>query len=190
LLALEGAVAAALVGASAGIVALANVLAEDVINGLRREPPAPGPRVVVARLAVGAVGIAAAVSATVALADPFSLLLWGLALSGSAAFPVLVLSVWWKRINAFGALCGMVAGFAVAVLAMLAGEAAWLGVPAALAAVFGVPASFVTAVLASRMARVPERLVLELVRDMRLPGGETIHDREIRLLRLQQRQQT
>jgi cation/acetate symporter len=103
---------------------------------------------------------------------------------------VLVLSVWWKRINAFGALCGMVAGFAVAVLAMLAGEAAWLGVPAALAAVFGVPAGFVTAVLASRMARVPERLVLELVRDMRLPGGETIHDREIRLLRLQQRQQT
>jgi cation/acetate symporter len=190
LLALEGAVAAALVGASAGIVALANVLAEDVIKGLRREPPAPGPRVMVARLAVAAVGVAAGATAIVVPADPLNLLLLGLALSGSAAFPVLVLSVWWKRINAFGALCGMVAGFSVAVLAILAGEATWLGVPAALAAVFGVPAGFATAVLVSRMGRVPERLVLELVRDMRLPGGETIHDREIRLLRLQQRQQT
>ena len=122
-------------------------------------------------------------------ADPLSLLLWGLALSGSAAFPVLVLSVWWKRINGFGALAGMIAGFGVAVLAILAGEAAWLGVPAALAAVFGVPAGFTVAIAASRMGKAPERHVLELVRDMRLPGGETIHDRETRLLRLQQRQQ-
>jgi cation/acetate symporter len=122
-------------------------------------------------------------------ADPLGLLLWGLALSGSAAFPVLVLSVWWKRINAFGALCGMIAGFAVAVLAILAGQAAWLGVPAALAAVFGVPVGFAAAMAASWVGRVPERHMLELVRDMRLPGGETIHDREMRLLRLQLRQQ-
>jgi cation/acetate symporter len=121
-------------------------------------------------------------------ADPLSLLLWGLALSGSAALPVLVLSVWWKRLNAFGALAGMVAGFTVAVLAVLAGQVTWLGVPSALAAVFGVPAAFAVAMIAARMAPAPGRHVLEVVRDMRLPGGETIHDRELRLLRLQQRQ--
>jgi cation/acetate symporter len=189
LLALEGAVAAALTGASAGIVALANVLAEDVVNGLRREPAAPGPRLTIARAAIVAVGIATGMVAMFVPADPLGLLLWGLALSGSAAFPVLVLSVWWKRINAFGALCGMIAGFAVAVLAILAGQAAWLGVPAALAAVFGVPVGFAAAMAASWVGRVPERHMLELVRDMRLPGGETIHDREMRLLRLQLRQQ-
>ncbi|HXF54976.1 MAG TPA: sodium:solute symporter [Hyphomicrobiaceae bacterium] len=190
LLALAGAVAAALIGASAGAVALANVLAEDILSGTRREPPPAGSRVMTARLAVVMVAVAAGTAALLVRADPLSLLLWALALSGSAAFPVLVLSVWWKRTTAFGALSGMAVGFAMAVVAMLAGEAGWLGVPAPLAAVFGVPAGFGAAVLASRMGKAPERLVLELVRDMRLPGGETIHDREMRLLRLQQRQQT
>jgi cation/acetate symporter len=34
----------------------------------------------------------------------------------------------------------------------------------------------------------PGRQILELVREMRVPGGETVHDREMRLLRLKQRQ--
>ena len=188
LLALEGAVASALIGASSGMVALASILAEDVLNGLRRELPPAGPRVASARLALMAVAAIAGAIAIMVPADPLSLLLWGLALSGSAAFPVLVLSVWWKRLNAFGALAGMVVGFTVAVLAVLAGQVSWLGVPSALAAVFGVPAAFAAAILAARMAPAPGRHVLEVVRDMRLPGGETIHDRELRLLRLQQRQ--
>jgi cation/acetate symporter len=188
LLALEGAVAAALIGSSAGMVALASILAEDVLNGLRRELPPAGLRVASARFALVAVAAIAGTIAVMVPADPLSLLLWGLALSGSAAFPVLVLSVWWKRLNAFGALAGMVAGFTVAVLAVLAGQVTWLGVPSALAAVFGVPAAFAVAMIAARMAPAPGRHVLEVVRDMRLPGGETIHDRELRLLRLQQRQ--
>lgn len=188
LLALEGAVAAALIGASAGMVALASILAEDVLNGLRREPAPAGPRVMSARLALMAVAAIAGAIAIMIPADPLSLLLWGFALSGSAAFPVLVLSVWWKRLNAFGALAGMVAGFVVAALAILAGQVTWLGVPSALAAVFGVPAGFAAAIAAARMAPAPGRHVLEVVRDMRRPGGETIHDRELRLLRLQQRQ--
>jgi cation/acetate symporter len=188
-LALAGAVAAALAGASACMVALGNMLAEDVVNGLKREPAPQQPRLAVARGMIAAVAAAGGAIALLIPADPLELLLWALALSGSAAFPVLVLSVWWKRVNAFGSLVGMIAGFAVAVLAILAGEAAWLGVPGALAAVFGVPAGLVTAIAASRVTKVPERQVLERVRDMRLPGGETIHDREIRLLRLKQRQQ-
>ena len=59
--------------------------------------------------------------------DPLRLLLWAFALTGAAAFPVLVLSVWWKRINAFGALAGMATGFAVTMLAIIAGRLAGSG---------------------------------------------------------------
>jgi cation/acetate symporter len=100
---------------------------------------------------------------------------------------VIVLSIWWKRLNAFGAVIGMSAGFWVAVLAILAGEAAWLGLSGMLAAVIGVPAGFASAMVASRAAPRPDRRVLGLVRDMRLPGGETMEDREGRLQRLKTR---
>jgi cation/acetate symporter len=101
-------------------------------------------------------------------------------------FPVIVLSVLWKRLNAFGACTGMIAGFVTAVLSIMAGEAAWLGVPGALSAVFGIPAGFIGAAVATRFASLPDRHVLTLVRDMRLPGGETIYDREERRQRLKQ----
>ena len=41
--------------------------------------------------------------------SPLRLWLWALALTGSTLFPVLVLSIWWKRINQFGALAGILA---------------------------------------------------------------------------------
>jgi cation/acetate symporter len=117
------------------------------------------------------------------------LLLWAFALSGSTAFPVLLLSIWWKRINLIGALVGMVVGFVIAVLAMLAGQTAWFGVHSAMAGVFAIPASFVATIITTYLTPAPSRHVLEAVRDMRVPGGETLYDREQRLARLKQRQQ-
>lgn len=185
-MALAGAVAAAMLGASAAIVAIGNMLAEDGVGGLVWEP-APQVRVTVARLAIGAVAVVTGWVAMLVPSDPLDLLLWGLALSASAGFPVIVLSVLWKRMNAFGATVGMLAGFGTAVLAILAGEAAWLGVPGSLAAVFGVPAGFAGAIIASRVVGAPDRKVLALVHEMRQPGRETIYDREARLQRLKQR---
>lgn len=184
-MALAGAIAAAMLGASAAIVAIGNMLAEDGVGGLVWEP-APRLRITVARLAIGAVAVVTGWIAMLVPADPLDLFLWGLALSASAGFPVIVLSVLWKRMNAFGATVGMLAGFGTGLVAILAGEAAWLGVPGSLAATFGVPAGFAGAIIASRMLGAPDRKVLALVHDMRLPGRETIYDREARLQRLKQ----
>jgi cation/acetate symporter len=185
-MALAGVVAAALLGASAAIVAIGSMMAEDGVGGLVWEP-APQVRVTVARLAIGAVAVVTGWVAMLVPADPLDLLLWGLALSASAGFPVIVLCVLWKRLNAFGATVGMLCGFGTALLAILAGEAAWLGVPGSLAATFGMPAGFAGAIIASRMFGAPDRKVLSLVHEMRQPGRETIYDREARLQRLKQR---
>jgi cation/acetate symporter len=121
-------------------------------------------------------------------ADPLALVLWAFALSGSALFPVLVLSIWWKRLNALGAIAGMAVGFAVAIMMILTGEGARLGVPSALAGVFGIPAALAATLVATWLGPAAGRNVLARVREMRVPGGETVHDREMRLLRQKQRQ--
>ncbi len=186
--ALVGGIAAALAGATATVTALANILAEDVFNGLSWEPPANSARLLVARLGLAVAVLVGLAIATVAPADPLMLLLWSLALSAGTAFPLLVLSIWWKRLNSWGALAGLGAGFAVTVLAILAGEAEVTSVNSALAGVLGVPAAFLAALVTSKLTPAPERHVLELTRDLRMPGGETLFDREMRILRLKQRQ--
>ncbi len=180
-----GAVAAALVAAGAVVGALGNVIAEDVINGLSWEPLPSEPRVWVARIAFGVVAILGGLMALVAPTDALSLLLTCLALTGSTLFPVLALSIWWKRMNAFGAMAGLASGFGVAVVTMLAGSA--IGLDGALAGLLGIPASVLGIILASLATPAPTRSVLELVREMRVPGGEVIYDREMRLLRLKNR---
>jgi cation/acetate symporter len=135
-----GVVAAALVAAGAATVALATVLAEDVVNGLSWEPLPRDPRLWVGRIAIAGVALLGGAIALLAPTDPLRLLLWCLALSGSTLFPVLVLSIWWKRINAFGAIAGLACGFSVAVLTILAGEAHMLGLQGALAGILGLPA--------------------------------------------------
>lgn len=184
-MALAGAVAAALLAATSAITAIANMLAEDGVAGLMWSPP-PGMRVNVVRLVLPVVAILTGWIAMFIPADPLDLMLWAFALSGSSMFPVIVMSVLWKRLNALGACTGMIAGFVTALLSIMAGEAAWLGVPGALSAVFGIPAGFIGAAIATRFASLPDRHVLTLVRDMRLPGGETIYDREERRQRLKQ----
>ena len=187
-LALAGALAATVAAASLAVVALGHVLAEDAIGGLKWEPAPDRRRLLIARASmVAAAGLGTAF-ALVVPADPLALVLAAFALSGSALFPVLVLSIWWKRLTAPGAVAGLTVGFATALLTMLGGEAARFGLPSSLAGVFAIPASFVAIFLVNGLSPRPARAVLERVKDMRVPGGETVHDREMRLLRLKQRQ--
>ena len=183
-----GIVAAALVAAGAACVTLANVLSEDVVNGLSWEPLPRDARLWVARLAIAGVAVFGGVITLLAPSDPLRLVLWCLAITGSTLFPVLVLSIWWKRMNAFGAMAGLTCGFAVSVLTILAGEASILGLDGALAGLLGLPAGALGALLASLATPGPSRSMLELVREIRIPGGEVVYDREMRLLRLKNRE--
>jgi cation/acetate symporter len=164
------------------------VLAEDALNGLSWEPLPRRARVLVGRVAIVGVAVLGGAIALLAPTDPVRLLLWCLALTGSTLFPVLVLSIWWKRMNAFGAIAGLCCGFAVAVLTILGGEAGVIGIDGALAGILGLPAGALAVLLASSATPAPSRSMLELVHEIRVPGGEVIYDREMRLLRLKNRE--
>ena len=155
-----------------------------MINGLSWEPLPRDARLWLGRVAIGGVALFGGAITLLAPTDPLRLLLWCLALTGSTLFPVLVLSIWWKRMNAFGAMAGMVCGFSVAVLTILAGEASILGLDGALVGHARAAGRDAGAVLASLATPGPSRSMLELVREIRVPGGEVVYDREMRLLRL------
>jgi cation/acetate symporter len=83
----------------------------------------PGESVVVARIAAMAVG-AAAVLIAVALGPGSNVLILatlGMAVAASANFPVLALSLYWRRFTTAGAIAGLSAGLAASLGLILAG---------------------------------------------------------------------
>ena len=189
-LAFAGAIAAALAGAGATVVALAAVFSEDVVQGLTWEPASDGNRVWIARGFVGVAALSGAFLTIVAPTDPLRLVFWALALTSSSLFPVLVLSIWWKRLTRTGALVGMAGGFGTSALAIFASESGVLPVPSAIAGVLGFPVATILSLAVSTFAREMSRHDLEVVRDIRVPGGEIIYDREMRRLQLKKHVRT
>jgi cation/acetate symporter len=177
-----GVLAAALAGAAASVTQLGIIIGEDVINAPAGERVSDLQRLWVCRLAIATAGALAGIGAVVAGGDPLLLLLHAFAISGSALFPVLALSIWWKRATTAGALGGLAAGFVTAALVVLA-DMSSLGLPALLAPAVAIPAAVAATLLLSHLTPAPGRHILEMVRDLRVPGGETIHDREARQAR-------
>jgi cation/acetate symporter len=182
-LALAGGLAACLAAMTASLQCLSMMISEDIIHGMHRDAPPDRVRVLTARVAVGIVVVAGLALSWVP-ADPLNLALWGLMLSAASGFPVLVLSVLWKRMNSWGATLGLISGFGTAIVILLGGEMTSSESALPIAAVAGMFVSTLSTVVASKMSVVPSRHVLDLVRDMRTPGGETLYDRELRIAKL------
>jgi len=186
-LALAGALAAGLAALASSLVAIAGILAEDIVYGLPDETAPESARIGTARVAMLGAAFVTTWLAIAAPADPLQLFLWSLTLGASTSFPVLLLAIWVKRTNAWGALAGMITGFVVTVFMMLLSETGAIGLPSALAGAVGLPLAFAAAFGATRLTPAPGRNALDIVREVRVPGGETLYDRELRLLRLKNR---
>jgi len=186
-LAAIGILAAAFAAASAAALTLASMLSEDIVNGLNWQPPGASIRLTVVRVMLVVVVSFGGVIALMSNGDAFKLLLWALSLTASSAFPVLVASIWWKRVNQYGAFAGIVTGFSVAVLMILASEGGLIELSSVLSAVVAVPAGTFALISVSLLTLPPTRHSLELIRDVRVPGGEILYDREMRILRQKER---
>ncbi|AGK56603.1 Na+/solute symporter [Hyphomicrobium denitrificans 1NES1] len=187
---LAGALAAALATAGSTMISLAAILGEDVVQGMSWEPVAPEARVWITRSFVGVVAVCGAALTMIAPTDPLRLVLWALSITGASLFPVMVLSIWWKRLTASGSIAGVVAGFAAAALAILLSEVGAIGTPSPIAGILGLPASFAVALGVSILRPGTSRHALEIVRDIRVPGGEVIYDRQMQRLELRKHART
>jgi cation/acetate symporter len=186
-LSLAGALAAAMAALASSLVAIAAILAEDVIHGLSNETAPDAARVNTARIALLGAAFVTAWLAIAVPADPLQLFLWSLTFGAAGSFPVLLLAIWGKRTNAWGALACLTAGFVVTALTVLLAETGAIGLPSAIAGAVGLPLALCAGIVVSRLTPAPGRNALDIVREVRVPGGETVYDRETRLLRLKSR---
>jgi cation/acetate symporter len=111
-----GGLAAALSTADGLLLAIANALSHDIYYKLI-DPNAPtARRLVVSRVLLVVVAIAAAWTASQRPADILAMVSWAFSLAAGGLFPALVLGIWWKRATNQGAFWGIIAGFGVTLL--------------------------------------------------------------------------
>jgi cation/acetate symporter len=109
-----GGLAAALSTADGLLLAIANALSHDIYYKML-DPNAPTVRrLLVARILLFFVAVAAAYTASTRPADILAMVGWAFSLAMAGNFPALVMGVWWKRTTAAGAIAGIVAGFGIA----------------------------------------------------------------------------
>ena len=110
-----GGLAAALSTADGLLLAIANALSHDVYYKMVNPNASTKTRLVVARVLLVFVALAAAYTASTKPADILSMVAWAFSLAAAGLFPALVMGIWWKRTTSAGAIAGMILGFGVCV---------------------------------------------------------------------------
>ena len=180
-----GALAAALSTADGLLLTLSSALSHDTVFRVLSPKMGPGRRVLLSKILLLIVAFAAAWAATRTPADILFLVGAAFSFAASTFFPVLVLGIFWKGANKWGACCGMLTGLSVTVFYMIQAQP-WLrhwilGIPTSepvtlwwdiqpiAAGVFGAPAAFGAIILVSLLTRRINPVTDALVDDLRLP---------------------
>jgi cation/acetate symporter len=179
-----GGLAAALSTADGLLLTIANALGHDLYYKMIAPTAPTARRVAVSKALLLVVAVIAAWVTSYKPGNILFLVGAAFSLAASAFFPALVLGVFWKRANKWGAITGMVAGLGVCMYYMsvtypflrdLFGVTApiasyqWFGMNAISAGVFGVPVGLLTIWIVSLLTPAPSQEVQELVDHVRYP---------------------
>ncbi|MCP1337121.1 sodium:solute symporter family protein [Futiania mangrovi] len=181
-----GGFAAALSTADGLLLAIANALSHDVYYKMIDPKADTKRRLMVAKILLVVVALAAAFLARTKPSDILSMVAWAFSLAAAGLFAPLVLGVWWKRTTNIGAVVGMAAGFGVTLYYLVGNvygfdfvkgsgdEIKWFGVAAISSGVFGVPVAFIVTYLVSLITPAPTQEMQDFVDRLRLPKGGSI----------------
>jgi cation/acetate symporter len=178
-----GAMAAALSTADALLLTITSALSHDVYYRVLNPGASTQLRLVVSKSMLLVVTALAAIIATQRPATILNMVAWAFSIAGAALFPAMVLGIFWKRANAFGAVAGMTVGLCVTLFYMIRvefdsipwlglyglGMEPWLGVQSTAAGIWGVPAGFATVIICSLLTRPPSERVADTVDRLRYP---------------------
>ena len=181
-----GGLAAALSTADGLLLTIANALSHDLYYKMI-DPNAPtARRVMISKVLLLVVALAAASVAAQKPADILFLVSAAFSFAAAAFFPALTLGIFWKRANKWGAVLGMVAGLGVTFYYMATTQPwlrgifgvtspieLWWGILPISAGVFGVPLGFAVIIIVSLLTKAPSAETQELVEHVRYPNLNT-----------------
>ncbi len=169
-----GALAAALSTADGLLLTIANAFSHDVYYHLIDKTASHQKRVTAAKVVLLGVALFAAYITSLRPGDILFLVGAAFSLAASGFFAILILAVFSKRINQWGAIAGMVTGLLVSgtyialnypFVSRITGVFGdrWFGVDPIASGAFGIPASFIAAYLVSYMTRPNPPVIGRLV---------------------------
>ena len=180
-----GGLAAALSTADGLLLTIANALSHDLYYKMI-DPNAPtARRVMISKVLLLVVALAAAYVASLKVADILFLVSAAFSLAAAGFFPALVLGIFWKRANKWGAILGMISGVSITFYYMATTQAwmrgvfgvtgpvadyTWFGILPISAGVFGVPLGFAVIIIVSLLTPAPKKEIQELVEHVRYPN--------------------
>jgi cation/acetate symporter len=180
-----GGLAAALSTADGLLLTIANALSHDLYYKMI-DPNAPtARRVMISKILLLVVALAAAYVASLKMADILFLVSAAFSLAAAGFFPALVLGIFWKRATKWGAVLGMLSGVTITMYYMatthpwLRGvfgvtgpipDYTWFGIAPISAGIFGVPLGFAVIIIVSMLTKAPNREIQELVEHVRYPN--------------------
>jgi cation/acetate symporter len=178
-----GGLAAALSTADGLLLTIANALAHDFYYKMINPSATTGTRVTISKVLLVVMAITAAYVTSLKPGDILFLVGAAFSLGASSFFPALVLGVFWKRANKWGAIAGMVVGLGLCAYYMFTrypffgiNMPLWFGLSPVSAGMFGLPASMLTILVVSSLTPAPSKEVQELVEHVRYPNlkGDTV----------------
>jgi len=181
-----GGLAAALSTADGLLLTIANALSHDLYYKMI-DPNAPtARRVLISKILLLVVALAAASVAAQKPADILFLVSAAFSFAAAAFFPALTLGIFWKRANKWGATLGMIAGLGITFYYMVTTQPwlrgvfgvtspieLWWGILPISAGVFGVPLGFAVIIIVSLITPAPRADTQELVEHVRYPNLNT-----------------
>ena len=182
-----GGLAAALSTADGLLLTISHALSHDLYYKMINPEASTQRRLIITKSQLLIVAVCAAWVAS--LRPDGILFMVGLAFSiaASAFFPALVLGIFWKRANRWGAVSGMAAGLGITLYYIVRTHPffggslseAWFDIHPISCGIFGVPVGFVTIVVVSLLTPPPDAATQRLVDFIRMPDGiEDFPDRD------------
>jgi len=175
-----GGLAAALSTADGLLLTIANALSHDLYYKMIDPHASTYKRVTISKALLVVVAIIAAYVTSHKPGDILFLVGAAFSLAASAFFPPLVLGIFWKRANKWGAIVGMAVGLGVCIYYMMRTYPfftnmgvpkmdLWFSLSPVSAGMFGLPVGLITIIIVSLLTSPPSKEVQELVEHVRYP---------------------
>jgi cation/acetate symporter len=177
-----GGLAAALSTADGLLLTIANALSHDLYYKMIDPNASTTRRVTISKVLLLVVALCAAYVAAQKPADILFLVSAAFSFAAAAFFPALVLGIFWKRANKWGASLGMIAGLGTtfyymattqpwlrSVFGVTSPVELWWGIQPISAGLFGVPVGIAVIIIVSLLTGAPKQETQDLVEHVRYP---------------------